>query len=138
MLSVIVCTYNRSGYIFNVLESVARNLLPVSEYEVVVVDNNSTDNTRGEVERFARTWGDVRVSYVFEERQGLSFARNRGVEVAKGDVVVYVDDDALVNREFLASYKEFFDRHVELPCRDRGPAARPGHGRRPQGARPRR
>ena len=54
MLSVIICTYNREKYIYNVLKSLADNTLSPEQYEIVLVDNNCTDNTRGECDRFVR------------------------------------------------------------------------------------
>ena len=53
MISVIICTYNRAKYIYDVLQSIALNDYPKSEYEIVLVNNNSTDNTEAEIARFA-------------------------------------------------------------------------------------
>ena len=111
MLSVILCTYNRDRYIYNVLASLAGNDLPHSEYEVVLVNNNSTDNTPAECNRFQQDFPDVHFHYCVETQQGLSHARNRGIKEAKGDILVYVDDDALVNPEYLRTYAEFFSRN---------------------------
>lgn len=113
MLSVILCTYNRERYIYNVLQSVATGTLDATEYEVVFVDNNSSDGTHSECERFCKDYPDVTVRYFFEEQQGLSHARNRGIKEAQGDVLVYVDDDALVNNEYLQTYADFFARNSE-------------------------
>lgn len=114
MLSVIICTYNRDKYIFNVLESLAENNLQNDRYEIIVVNNNCSDNTEAEVDRFVRTWPKVQIQRVSEPRQGLSYARNKGIEVAKGDVLIYVDDDAVVNEYFLANYAELFSRRTDI------------------------
>lgn len=114
MLSVIICTYNRDKYIFNVLESIAENNLQNDRYEIVVVNNNCSDNTEAEIDRFARTWPKVQLQRVSEPRQGLSYARNKGIETAKGDILIYVDDDAVVNEYFLANYAELFSRRKEI------------------------
>lgn len=114
MLSVIICTYNRDKYIYNVLKSLAENTLPHDCYEIVLVDNNCTDNTHGECERFTQDFPDVRFRYFVETNQGLSHARNRGINESKGDVLVYVDDDALVNGEYLHTYADFFEGHPEI------------------------
>lgn len=108
MISVILCTYNREKYIYNVLQSIAENSLPKGEYEIVLVDNNCTDNTRAECERFQSDYPDVCLNYCVETNQGLSHARNCGIRNAKGDILVYVDDDALVNTEYLSTYAAFF------------------------------
>ena len=111
MLTVIICTYNREKYIGNLLEAIARNDLPQTEYEIVLVDNNCTDNTHGICQSFEKAHPDVCFRYVVEAEQGLSAARNRGIKEAKGDVLVYVDDDALVNPNYLREYAEHFDSH---------------------------
>lgn len=110
MLSVIICTYNRGKYIYNVLKSLAENTLSHDRYEIVLVDNNCTDNTRSECDRFVHDFPDVTFRYVVETNQGLSHARNRGIMESAGDILVYVDDDAVVNKEYLQTYADFFDR----------------------------
>lgn len=113
MISVILCTYNRERYLYNVLHSIVAGTLQPKEYEIVLVDNNSTDHTREECRRFKADWPEVSLRYCFEPQQGLSHARNRGIREAKGDVLVYVDDDALVNPEYLETYANFFARNPQ-------------------------
>ena len=113
MLTAIICTYNRAKYIGGLLESVAKNDLAKSAYEIVLVDNNCTDNTREICEAFAKAHKDVQFRYVLEPEQGLSAARNKGIKEAKGDVIVYIDDDALVDTDYLRTYAEWFETHPE-------------------------
>lgn len=113
MLSIILCTYNRDKYIYNVLQSIADNDFPKSDYEVVLVNNNSTDNTEAECRRFQADNPEVRFRYLAETNQGLSHARNCGIRNAQGEVLVYVDDDARVNKAYLRTYADFFLRHPE-------------------------
>ena len=114
MISVIICTYNRDKYIYNVLKSLAENTLPHDRYEIVLVDNNCTDNTRGECDRFVQDHPDVQFRYFVETNQGLSHARNRGIKESAGDTLVYVDDDALVNNGYLKAYADFFEQHPDI------------------------
>lgn len=111
MLSVILCTYNRERYIYNVLQSIAAG--GFGDYEIVLVNNNSTDGTESECQRFAKDHPEVVVRYCVEKQQGLSYARNRGIMESQGEVLVYVDDDAVVNREYLQTYADFFNRNKE-------------------------
>jgi glycosyltransferase involved in cell wall biosynthesis len=111
MLSVILCTYNRERYIYNVLQSIAAG--GYTDYEIVLVNNNSTDGTEGECQRFAKDHPEVAMRYCVEKQQGLSYARNRGIMESQGEVLVYVDDDAVVNREYLQTYADFFNRNKE-------------------------
>jgi glycosyltransferase involved in cell wall biosynthesis len=113
MLSVIICTYNREKYIGPLLESIAANDLPQSEYEIILVDNNCTDNTHQVCDAFVSAHPDVRFRYVKEKEQGLSAARNKGIKEAKGDILVYVDDDALVDSHYLRDYAEWFAAHPQ-------------------------
>ena len=108
MLSIIICTYNRDKYIYNCLKSVAENDFLFENYEILLVNNNSTDNTQSECERFKTDFPQANFHYFVEKNQGLSFARNRGIAEAKGDILVYVDDDATVNNIYLKSIADFF------------------------------
>src|SRR5271166_3329805 len=100
-VSVILCTYNRAQSLIKALESVAAQTLPESvEWEVLVVDNNSSDQTHEVVEDFCRR-NPRRFRYVFEPNQGLSYARNSGVREARGDVLAFVDDDVTVEPGWL-------------------------------------
>ena len=111
MLSVILCTYNRERYLYNVLHSLAAGTC--RDYEIVLVNNNSTDGTEAECRRFQTDHPDVAFRYCIENQQGLSYARNRGIQESQGEVLVYVDDDALVNPEYLQTYADFFRQHPE-------------------------
>ncbi len=75
-ISVVVCTFNRANMLATILQSLCEQSIETSEYEVVVVDNNSTDDTREVVDEFHRCFSNIR--YCSESKQGLSHARNRG------------------------------------------------------------
>lgn len=108
MITLIICTYNREKYIGPLLDSIVKNDYPTSDYEIVLVDNNCTDNTRGVCEQFATTHPEIRLRYVVETEQGLSAARNKGIKEAEGDIIIYVDDDALVDTDYIRIYAEHF------------------------------
>ena len=114
MLTVIICTYNRAKYIGPLLASLAANTLPKNEYEILLVDNNCKDNTRSVCEQFAAAYPDIRFRYVVETEQGLSAARNCGIRQAHGDLIVYVDDDALVDPNYLQDYVTYLSEHPEV------------------------
>ncbi len=113
-LSVIICTYNREKYIGNLLESIAANTLPKSDYEILLVDNNCTDNTKQVCLDFAAKHQDINFRYLVEQEQGLSAARNKGIREAKGDILVYVDDDALVDEWYLKTFADFFNSNPTI------------------------
>ena len=114
MLTLIICTYNREKYIGNLLESIVRNDYPKDQYEILLVDNNSIDSTPEICKRFAELHPEVAFRYVQEHEQGLSAARNKGIREANGDIIIYVDDDALVDEHYIAYFAEFFDEHPEV------------------------
>jgi glucosyl-dolichyl phosphate glucuronosyltransferase len=100
-ITVILCTYNRCQSLTKALESVAALRLPESiKWEVLVVDNNSTDQTRKMVENFSCPY-PRRFRYLFEPQQGKSYALNAGIREAAGDVLVFTDDDATVEPTWL-------------------------------------
>src|SRR5258705_8179088 len=86
-VSVVISTFNRAPTLVLTLESLVRQETPPSlDYEVIVVDNNSTDDTRAVVDR-VRSRGFTRLVYRFESRQGVSYGRNTGVSVARAPIV---------------------------------------------------
>ena len=100
--SVIIATYNRSHLLADTLRSLSAQQVPRTlQWEVVVVDNNSSDTTKETVRRFGET-SSVPVRYEFEPRLGQSFARNSGIEVAKGAVILFTDDDILPERDWVS------------------------------------
>jgi glucosyl-dolichyl phosphate glucuronosyltransferase len=100
-ITVILCTYNRCQSLAKALESVAHSRLPDAvDWEVLVVDNNSRDQTRDVVKDFCRRHPG-RFRYIFESNQGKSYALNTGIREAQGDVLAFVDDDVTVEPTWL-------------------------------------
>lgn len=107
MISVIVCTYNRAQTLRRMLEGFfSQQDLNRLEHELIVVDNNSTDDTPQVVEKFSMKAG---FRYIREDRQGLSFARNCGITEAAGDFVSFLDDDVIVDPRWLANLQQCLD-----------------------------
>lgn len=107
-VSVVLCTHNRADLLRDALEGALDQDLAPERYEVVVVDNDSTDDTP-EVVRRAAAAAAVRVTRAPESSRGLSFARNRGIAESRGEVIVFADDDVLVGRGWLAALAAPFD-----------------------------
>ncbi len=98
LITVIICTYNRSELLQKALNSLVNQDAKNVDFEVLVIDNNSTDNTKDIVKSFYRK---LNLRYVFEKKQGLSNARNRGVAEASGEFLAFVDDDAILPSDWL-------------------------------------
>jgi glycosyltransferase involved in cell wall biosynthesis len=108
LISVVICTYNRAALLANLLENLSVQNIDPSTYEIIIVDNNSLDQTRNVVEAFAASHGNV--SYGFEACQGLSWARNHGYRIARGEYVAYLDDDCKVPAQWLAVAQDVIER----------------------------
>lgn len=114
-VSVVISTYNRSELLASALESVLAQEADGVVYEVIVVDNNSTDRTREVVESFIAR-GATNLRYVFEGKQGLSHGRNAGIANARAPVIAFTDDDVCAANDWVASIKRAFDQHLEVDC----------------------
>lgn len=113
--SVVICTYNRQDLLADVIASLRAQTYPSDRYEILVVDNASTDGTRAEVERLQKLDGHP-VRYIDESRPGQSYARNTGAERAEGDIVVYIDDDAIATPGWLATLAQAFEQDPGIAC----------------------
>lgn len=110
-ISIIICTYNRDKYIYQTLHYIACNGFPANRYELILIDNNSTDQTRAECQKFQCEFPDLNFYYYLETQQGLSFARNRGIKEAKGDILLFLDDDAFMQKDYLLKLSLYLASH---------------------------
>jgi glycosyltransferase involved in cell wall biosynthesis len=99
-VTVAIPTYNRADFLRQTLAGIAAQQFPRDHFEVLVIDNNSRDHTRSTVEAFASIRPAPR--YILETRQGLDHARNRAIAEARGDLILFGDDDILVQPDWLA------------------------------------
>lgn len=110
-VSVVICTRNRAEPLRGLLESMTTLSRPAGlHWEVVIVDNGSTDATAAVVAGFT---GRLPVVYAREDEPGLSNARNRGVAVARGRYLCWTDDDVQLHAEWLSAYVEAFRQRPE-------------------------
>jgi len=107
-ITVIIPTHNGADRIEETIASLARQDLPRNEYEVIVVDNASTDDIRAVVEKVSQKHG-LNVRYVYEPRLGLHNARHAGAHNAKGKILAYTDDDVICDRAWLRELLNCYD-----------------------------
>jgi len=113
-VDVLICTWNRARYLAETLLSLAAMAVPETvHWSVVVIDNNSTDDTREVVRNAALTF-PTPLRYVSEPRQGKSCAMNTGLARTSRPIVAFIDDDVRVDRGWLATLAETFDHHPEI------------------------
>jgi glycosyltransferase involved in cell wall biosynthesis len=99
-ISIIIPAYNRAGMIVFTIESFISQTYPSDRFEIIVSDNNSTDNTKTVVMGLAAT-SLVPISYLFEARQGVHFARNEAAKLACGEILYFTDDDMIADKNLL-------------------------------------
>ena len=106
-LSVIISTYNNAVSLERTLRSLAQQDADKAQWECIVVNNASTDNTQSVVESLIAEL-DINIRLMEEPQQGLSYARNRGIAESKGEFLVFIDDDETVNKEFVSAYIDLY------------------------------
>ena len=110
-ISVIICTYNNCDRLKITLKSFCRLNRPEGvEWELIAVNNNSTDDTDLVIQSFTDR---LPLVCVHEPEQGLSRARNAGLDVAKGELIIFTDDDVKPNPDWLTAYWEAYQERTE-------------------------
>lgn len=112
LISAIICTHNRFEYLVKAIQSLVDQCTPKDKYEIIVVDNCSTDSTKAVVEQFT---GRVNIRYIYEPTLGLSYARNTGWLNAGGRYIAYLDDDAIACPVWLDKILEVFETVTPTP-----------------------
>ena len=114
-VSVVISTYNRADVLPHALDSLLQQGPPGLRYEIIVVDNNSTDFTRAVLESFIAR-GCPNVRYLFEPKQGLAYGRNTGILASQAPIIAFTDDDVTVAPDWIATLKRTLDEHPEADC----------------------
>lgn len=112
IISAIICTHNRSAFLSKAINSLFNQSISKSLYEILVIDNCSTDSTAEVVQKFST---GHKVRYVYEPRLGLSHARNTGWRNARGKYAAYLDDDAVADEVWLEKALEAFGKMTPMP-----------------------
>src|ERR1700686_3319762 len=111
MLSVLMATYNRAAKLAVVLDSYLRLETPQGGWELFIVDNGSTDQTRQVVSSFCER---LPLTYLFEPQKGKNAALNLALPDVNGDLIVMTDDDILPQPDWLAKLRLAADTHSEF------------------------
>lgn len=114
-VSIVLSTYNRSALLGPAVERLLDQSPDSPPYELIVVDNNSTDESRSVVQAYmARAGGRLR--YVFEPQAGLSHGRNAGIAAARAGIVAFTDDDVRVAPDWVGMIGRAFETHPDVDC----------------------
>ncbi|GBG57994.1 glycosyl transferase [Sporomusaceae bacterium FL31] len=113
-ISIILPTYNRGHNIHIALNSLIKQNYPPNDFEIIVVDNNSNDNTKSVVSDYIKRHAPLRISYIFEPRQGLVYARHKGAEYAQYEILAYCDDDGIYDECWLLEISRVFSYNSDI------------------------
>lgn len=105
-ISIIICTYNRFSLLKETIESLLNILQGKNDWEILIIDNNSSDGTSAIKDNCIEY---TSVKYFLETSQGLSNARNRGIKEAKGDILVFFDDDIDIDHNYFTILNKLFE-----------------------------
>jgi glycosyltransferase involved in cell wall biosynthesis len=112
-ISVIISTFNRQQSLSRTIDSLLEQQ-DAPPYEIVIVDNRSTDTTAATVHLYSAR--DERVRYIYEPRQGVSYGRNAGIRNAIAPILAFTDDDIVPDRDWLAQISLVFRYHPDTGC----------------------
>src|SRR5450759_1349913 len=108
-ISVIICTYNRANSLADTLLCLTKQSYETVNWELIVVDNNSNDNTKEIISEYSKKLPNL--IYKFEPQQGLSFARNLGIHSAHGAIIAFTDDDVLPEFDWLIQIQNNMEKY---------------------------
>jgi glycosyltransferase involved in cell wall biosynthesis len=110
-VSIIIPTYNRAGIIEKSLNSLLLNNASTNSFEVILVDDGSTDTTFDIIKSLERTY-TIPIVYILQDHKGPAVARNKGIAAAKGKIIIFLDDDIIVDHGFV---EEHINGHNKYP-----------------------
>jgi glycosyltransferase involved in cell wall biosynthesis len=110
-ISVVICTYNRATYIQDAMDSLYHQTIAKNLYEIIIVNNNSSDNTIDVCNDWISAHPDAHYAFYNEAKQGASYARNTGAALANGNLLCFMDDDAIAESDYLERIIYFFEEH---------------------------
>lgn len=111
LLSIAICTYNRDAYLHDTLADLAQQSVDFQSIEILVVNNNSNDDTVKVLDEAQKLHPQLSLRIVNESNQGLSHARNRALSESSGKFVLFIDDDVYLSDDFVKNWISFLQNH---------------------------
>ncbi|MEE8574982.1 MAG: glycosyltransferase family 2 protein [Thermodesulfobacteriota bacterium] len=108
-VSAVICTQNRAGFLKKAIKSLEDQACDPDLFEIVVVDNRSTDSTKEVASELSKS-SKVGIKYVYEGNTGLSYARNAGIENSEGGIIAFLDDDATAVKGWVKAIIDIYDK----------------------------
>ena len=116
LITIAICTYNRADYLRDTLEDLKVQLADPGDFEVLVINNRSTDHTADVCREITDQNSGMNFKWVNEPQQGLSFARNRALKEAQSNVILYIDDDVHLPDGFVGSALCYMKKYPNVEC----------------------
>lgn len=114
-ISIIIPTFNRSKFLDNAIHSIIEQDFPSDQYEIIIVDNNSKDDTFPITKKIITEYQKNRdIKYILEKRPGLVYARHTGAFHSKGDILIFGDDDALYEKNWISAIFEVYNKNPDV------------------------
>jgi glucosyl-dolichyl phosphate glucuronosyltransferase len=113
-ITAAICTHNRATLLPAAIDSLLAQNLPPTNYEILVIDNASTDETPQVIQRYLKAPGSIALRSAVQPVLGLSHARNLAVEMAAGEVIAFLDDDAVASPDWLAALLDAYAMHPDV------------------------
>jgi len=108
-VSVVIPTKNRAALLAQAIDHVERQTISRDEYEVIVIDNDSSDDTRATLEQKTKTYSNLRLG--FQEKPGAAATRNAGIRLAQGELILFIDDDVQAEPVLIEAHLACHSRH---------------------------
>jgi glucosyl-dolichyl phosphate glucuronosyltransferase len=112
MISAIISTYNREKYLPKLFKSICNQ--DYLNFEIIIINNNSPGNTKELTDEFIKDNPTLSIKYFLETQQGLSFGRNRGIKEAKGNLITFLDDDAIISSNYFNKIASYFNQYPTI------------------------
>ena len=110
-ISIVIPTHNRAPILDTCLSRIFQNKFPKTKYEVIVVDDASTDNTEQICQNWAKT---ENLQYLKQKKAGQGVARNKGIDLANGKIILFLGDDIFITKTFLQEHFQAHQKHPEM------------------------
>lgn len=111
--SIVIPTYNRAALLEELLHSMITQKFNPDFFEFLIIDNNSTDNTAEVIDKFNTAYSKFDIRYFKEPRQGVQYAWNKGIDEAKGSLLVFIDDDASFHKDYFEDLEKNFSNNTD-------------------------
>lgn len=111
-ISVVVATYNRGKLLVNCIKSLMKQSYPKNKYDIIIVNDGSTDSTIEDIKYFVKKWKKIRI-ITHKKNMGEAASRNTGIKSSHGEIIAFLDDDCIADKNWLSSISTAFVEGID-------------------------